>query len=58
LVEVAKLGTTVIQGGYIKTTLINASAISIGSLSGNLDNISDGSTYYKTNFNEKTGAAR
>ncbi len=33
-VSAAMLDTTLIVGGYIKTTLINASAIAIGSLSG------------------------
>lgn len=31
IVELAKLGSTIIQGGYIKTTLINAAALVIGS---------------------------
>ncbi len=34
VVELAKLGTTVITGGYLQTSLINTSAIAIGSFSG------------------------
>lgn len=34
-VEVAKLGTTVIEGGYLKTTLIKASSIDAGKIASN-----------------------
>lgn len=34
LIELAQLGETIIQGGYIKTDLINTGAIAIGDLSG------------------------
>ncbi|MCF7898838.1 MAG: hypothetical protein K9L31_02720 [Candidatus Pacebacteria bacterium] len=37
LVETAQLGTTVISGGYIQTSLINTGAIVIGDLSGTAD---------------------
>lgn len=36
-VELAKLGETIIQGGYLKTELIQTSSIVIGDLSGTLD---------------------
>ena len=65
LIWLAKLDTTVIQGGYIKTSLINASAIAIwdfswdiGDLDGNLDDIADGWTYKRVTSNEKTWADR
>lgn len=34
VISLAKLGNTIIEGGYVKTTLINTSAIVIGDLSG------------------------
>ena len=40
-IEVAKLGTTVIEGGYIKTGLVNASNINVGTLAA--DRIAAGS---------------
>ena len=65
LVWAAKLDTTVIQWGYIKTSLINASALAIWDFSWdiwdldwNLDDISDGGTYKRVTSNEKTGADR
>jgi len=65
LVSAAKLDSTVIQWWYIKTSLINASALAIwdfsgdiGDINGDLDDISDWSVHKRVTSNEKTGADR
>lgn len=47
-----------IKASTITSNEINTGAINIGVWAGNLDNVSDGSSYVRTSPNEKTGAAR
>jgi len=47
-----------IQAGTITANEINTGSINIGDFSGDLDDIDDGSTYYRTTLDEVDGAGR
>jgi len=54
VVEAAKLGTTVIQGGYIKSSLLTADNIVTGTLTGRIVRTSAGATRVEMNITDNS----